>query len=70
MHCLLTRNLSERMAIGSGRRVGIEFLEVSALQAMGDARPGILMGFAACTFHEIEIAVKKLANAMSAVSMA
>ncbi|WP_273727725.1 hypothetical protein [Brucella gallinifaecis] len=58
------------MAIYSGWRVGIEFLEVSALQAMGDARPGILMGFAAYTFQEIEIAVKKLANALSAVCMA
>ncbi|WP_273727535.1 PLP-dependent aminotransferase family protein [Brucella gallinifaecis] len=70
MPCLLTGNLSERMAIDAGRRVGIELLGLSALHATGNARPGILMGFAAYTPHEIEVAVKNLANALRAVNIA
>ena len=63
MPSLLTGNLSERMAIDAGRRVGIELLGLSALHASSDARAGFLMGFAAYTPAEIEDAVKKLANA-------
>jgi GntR family transcriptional regulator/MocR family aminotransferase len=68
MPCLLTGDLSERAAIDAARRVGIELLGLSALHASGEARAGFLMGFAAYTPAEIEVAVKKLANALRAIS--
>jgi GntR family transcriptional regulator/MocR family aminotransferase len=68
MPCVLTCDLSERVAIDAARRVGIELLGLSALHAAGDAKAGFLMGFAAYTPLEIEAAVKKLANALRAVT--
>jgi GntR family transcriptional regulator/MocR family aminotransferase len=68
MPCLLTCDLSERAAIDAGRRAGIELLGLSALHATGDAEAGFLMGFAASTPAETEIAVKKLANAFRTVA--
>lgn len=68
MPCLLTCDLSERAAIDAGRRAGIELLGLSALHATGDAEAGFLMGFAASTSAETEIAVKKLANAFRTVA--
>ena len=67
MPCLLNCALSERAAIDAARRVGIELLGLSALHAAGDGKAGFLMGFAAYTPLEIEIAIKKLANALRAV---
>ena len=66
MPCLLTGALSEHAAIEAGRRVGIELLGLSALHASNTAEAGVLMGFAAYTPGEIEIAVKALANAFRA----
>jgi len=68
MPCLLTGDLSERTAIDAGRRAGIELLGLSALHATDDAEAGVLMGFAASTPAEIEIGVKKLANAFRTVA--
>jgi len=68
MPCVLTGDLSERAAVDAARRVGIELLGLSALHAAGDAKAGFLMGFAAYTPLEIEVAVKKLANALRAVT--
>jgi len=68
MPCLLNCALSERAAIDAARRVGIELLGLSALHAAGDGKAGFLMGFAAYTPLEIEIAIKKLANALRAVT--
>lgn len=68
MPCFLTGGLSESTAINAARRVGIELLGLSALHAAGDGRAGFLMGFAAYTPHEIELAVKKLAQALRGVS--
>jgi GntR family transcriptional regulator / MocR family aminotransferase len=70
MPCVLTCGLSERVAIDAARRVGIEVLGLSALHAAGDGKAGFLMGFAAYPPHEIELAVKKLANALRALSPA
>ncbi|HWW48439.1 MAG TPA: PLP-dependent aminotransferase family protein [Xanthobacteraceae bacterium] len=67
MPCVLTCNLTERTAIDAARGVGIEVLGLSALHAVGKPQAGFLMGFAAYTPAEIEIAVKKLANALRAV---
>lgn len=66
--CVLTCDLAERTAIDAARRAGIELLGLSALHAAGDAKAGFLMGFAAYTPLEIEAAVKKLANALRAVT--
>lgn len=68
MPCVLTGGISERAAVDAARRVGVELLGLSALNAAGDGEPGFLMGFAAYTPLEIEGAVKKLANALRAIS--
>ena len=66
MPCMLTYDLPERTAVDAARLAGIELLGLSALHAAGDGRAGFLMGFAAYTPYEIEVAVKKLANALRA----
>jgi GntR family transcriptional regulator/MocR family aminotransferase len=63
MPCVLTCDLPERAAIDAARRAGIELLGLSALHVTGDGKAGFLMGFAAYTPAEIQIAVRKLANA-------
>lgn len=68
MPCLLRDGLSERIAIDAARRSGVELLGLSALHARNDAAAGFLMGFAAYTPMEIEIAVRKLAPAFQAVA--
>ncbi|MGO4741366.1 PLP-dependent aminotransferase family protein [Bosea sp. 2KB_26] len=68
MPCRLICDLSERVVVDAGRRVGIELLGLSALHATGDAEAGFLMGFAAYTPTEIQIAVMKLANAFRTVT--
>lgn len=68
MPCVLTGGISERAAVDAARRVGVELLGLSALNAAGDGESGFLMGFAAYTPLEIEGAVKKLANALRAIS--
>lgn len=70
MPCVLTCDLSERTAIDAARRVGIEILGLSALHAAGNGKAGFLMGFAAYTPSEIDIAVRKLANALRTVMKA
>ncbi|CCG40430.1 MocR-like pyridoxine biosynthesis transcription factor PdxR [Magnetospirillum molischianum] len=67
MPCLLTCDISERAAIDAARRVGIELLGLSALHAVGGGKAGFLMGFAAYTPSELEVAVRKLANALHMV---
>ena len=68
MPCMLTCDLQERTAVDAARRVGIELMGLSALHAAGDGKAGFLMGFAAYTPLEIEVAVKKLGNALRAVA--
>jgi GntR family transcriptional regulator/MocR family aminotransferase len=67
MPCLLTCDIPERMAVDAARRVGVELLGLSALHAAGDGKAGFLMGFAAYTPAELEVAVRKLANALRMV---
>ncbi|NIJ59669.1 GntR family transcriptional regulator/MocR family aminotransferase [Pseudochelatococcus lubricantis] len=69
MPCVLTCDLSERAAIDAARRVGIDLLGLSALHAAGSGKAGFLMGFAAYTPAEIEVAVKKLASALQSVAL-
>ncbi|ODT65042.1 MAG: GntR family transcriptional regulator [Pelagibacterium sp. SCN 63-23] len=61
MPCLLTCDLPEQAIINAARQAGIELLGLSALHAGGRTRPGFLMGFAAYTPTELEIATRKLA---------
>ncbi|WP_417579418.1 PLP-dependent aminotransferase family protein [Pelagibacterium sp.] len=68
MPCLLTGGLDERTAIDAARRVGIDLLGLSDLYATDGRSAGFLMGFAAYSPFEIEVAVKKLANALRAVN--
>lgn len=67
MPCLLTGDLPERAVVDAARRVGVELFGLSALHAAGNARPGFLMGFAAYTPQEIEVAVIKLAGVLRAM---
>ena len=64
MPCVLTGELSEHAAINAARRAGVELSGLSALHAVRPAKAGFLMGFAAYTPDEIEIAVRKLATAL------
>ena len=60
--------LDHEAAIDAARRVGIDLLGLSALHASSETRAGFLMGFAAYTPMEIEIAIRKLAAAFRAVA--
>ena len=64
MPCAFTRNIPEREAVEAARRAGIDLLGLTALHASNRHRAGFLMGFAAHAPHELEIAVKKLANVL------
>ncbi|OCW55995.1 PLP-dependent aminotransferase family protein [Hoeflea olei] len=67
MPCVLTCGMSEAAALDAARRAGVDLLGLSALHAAGDGEAGLLMGFAAYTPAELEIAVRKLANALRSV---
>ncbi|MDR6759253.1 GntR family transcriptional regulator/MocR family aminotransferase [Mycoplana sp. BE70] len=69
MPCVLTCDIPEHTAIDAAQRAGIELLGLSALHAASDGKAGFLMGFAAYTPLEIEVAVKKLANAFRAMTI-
>ena len=69
MPCVLTCDIPEGVAINAARRVGVELLGLSALHAMGGGKAGFLMGFAAYTPTEMEVAVRKLANALQMVKI-
>ncbi|HEV7286894.1 MAG TPA: PLP-dependent aminotransferase family protein [Kaistia sp.] len=64
MSCRLIADLPERAAIEAAARAGIDLLGLSALHADGRGEAGFLMGFAAYTPYEIELAVRKLATAL------
>ncbi|OOG71014.1 GntR family transcriptional regulator [Sinorhizobium sp. A49] len=66
MPCVLTCGLPECTAIDAARRVGVELLGLSGLHASGDGKAGFLMGFAAYTPIELDVAVRKLAGALQA----
>jgi GntR family transcriptional regulator / MocR family aminotransferase len=68
MPCVLTCDLPERAIIDAARRVEIELLGLSDLHAAGADNTGFLMGFAAYTPLEIELAVKKLASTLRAIT--
>lgn len=67
MPCVFIRDIPEDEAIDSASRAGIDLLGLTALHASNRHTPGFLMGFAAHAPHEMEIAVKKLANILRAL---
>ncbi|MFT7773634.1 PLP-dependent aminotransferase family protein [Roseateles sp.] len=67
MPCVFIRDIHERDAVESARRAGIDLLGLTALHASSKHKAGFLMGFAAHAPHELEIAVKKLANVLRAI---
>ncbi|WP_066265782.1 MocR-like pyridoxine biosynthesis transcription factor PdxR [Hydrogenophaga palleronii] len=72
MPCVFIRDIPEHEAVESARRAGIDLLGLTALHASsrpapGQARAGFLMGFAAHAPHELEVAVRKLADVLRAL---
>ncbi|GEM_PF-1609606 len=68
MPCVFIRDIAEREFVDSARRAGIDLLGLTALHASHEHRGGFLMGFAAHAPAELEIAVKKLADVLRALS--
>lgn len=68
MPCVLTCDIEERDAIHAARRAGIDLMGLSALHATERAKPGFLMGFAAYTPAELEVAIVKLAAAFKSLT--
>lgn len=68
MPCVFVRDIPEREAVDAARRVGIDLLGLTALYASSKHKAGFLMGFAAHTPGELEIAVEKLVSVLSALS--
>lgn len=67
MPCVFIRDIPEHEAVESARRTGVDLLGLTTLHASSQHKAGFLMGFAAHAPHELEIAVKKLANVLRAL---
>ncbi len=67
MPCVFIRDIPEREAVESARRAGIDLLGLTTLHASGQHEAGVLMGFAAHAPHELDVAVKTLANVLRAL---
>jgi len=61
MPCVFACEIPEQEAVDAARRAGIDLQGLTALHAAAAHKPGFLMGFAAHTPGELELAVKKLA---------
>lgn len=68
MPCVFTRDVPEHEAIETAHRAGIDLLGLTALHASSRHKTGFLLGFAAHTPGELEIAVKKLADILRALT--
>lgn len=62
MSCVLIRDISETEVVSAARQAGIDLLGLTALHASNRYTPGFLMGFAAYAPHEMETAIRKLAD--------
>ena len=67
MPCTLIRDISERTAVDCARTAGIDLLGLTQLHASSRHQAGFLMGFAAHTPHELEVAARKLARVLRAL---
>ena len=68
MPCLLVQGIPESEAVAAAGRAGIDLLGLTALHASQQHKAGFLMGFAAHTPGEMEVAVKKLASVLRALN--
>ncbi|MBK1687609.1 MocR-like pyridoxine biosynthesis transcription factor PdxR [Rubrivivax gelatinosus] len=64
MPCVFVRDIPERDAVAAARRAGIDVLGLTALHASGRHEAGFLMGYAAHAPHEMEAAVRTLAEVL------
>ncbi|WP_175625748.1 MULTISPECIES: PLP-dependent aminotransferase family protein [Oxalobacteraceae] len=67
MPCVFIRDIPERAAVDAARKAGIDVLGLTELHAAKRHKAGFLMGFAAHAPHELEIAVRKLAQVLRAL---
>ena len=67
MPCVFSQGLIEHEAIDAAQRAGIDLLGLTPLHASSGCQAGFLMGFAAYTPKELEIAVKNLAVVLRAL---
>ena len=67
MPCRLIRDISERAAVDCARKADIDLLGLTQLHASNPHQAGFLMGFAAHTPHELEVAARKLAQVLQAL---
>lgn len=68
MPCILICDIEERVAVDAARRVGVDLMGLSALHATQPMKSGFLLGFAAFTTAEMEVAVIRLAQAFRALA--
>lgn len=66
MSCIFIRDIPERAAVGAAHQAGINLLGLESLHAPNGCKgkAGFLMGFAAHTPGELEVAVRKLADVL------
>ncbi|MBX9799128.1 MAG: PLP-dependent aminotransferase family protein [Burkholderiaceae bacterium] len=67
MPCVFIRDIPERAAVDAARKAGIDVLGLTELHASKRHKAGLLMGFAAHAPHELEVAIKKLAQVLRAL---
>lgn len=67
MPCMFIRDIPEQKSVEITQGAGIDLLGLTTLHASNRNQAGFLMGFAAHTPHELEIAIKKLANVLRAL---
>lgn len=67
MPCVFIRDIPERAAVDAARKAGIDVLGLTELHAAKRHKAGLLMGFAAHAPHELEVAIKKLAQVLRAL---
>ena len=61
MPCVLIGEIAEQAVLDAARREGIDLLGLTGLHAATPCEAGFLMGYAAYTPEELEIAIRKLA---------
>lgn len=66
--CFFLRDIPEQKAIAAAREAGIDLMGLTSLHLSSKHRAGFLMGFAAYSPTELQIAVKKLANVLRSLA--
>ncbi|OZI40414.1 GntR family transcriptional regulator [Bordetella genomosp. 1] len=64
LQCVLTCGIREEEAVEAARAAGVDLLGLTPLHASACDRPGFLLGFAAYSPREMELAIRKLANVL------